>query len=182
MSNLIEYAKREFKILGYIPLDQEQKNGLNKRIQENILELLEVFSKQGHSGMSASYCISMFEKLALFKPLTPLTGEDDEWEEIGDGEHQNKRDSAVFKEEHKGAYYIYAIVWQAEQGGIFTGFIELEDGALIDGHQPVTFPFTPKTFHIDIIELESGRYKLKDPDQLKEALEYYGEVYDGQKK
>jgi hypothetical protein len=115
----------------------------------------------------------MFEKLAAFKPLTPLTGEDDEWEEIGDGELQNKRNSAVFKEKDTGAYYLDAIVWRDEQDCTFTGRIELEDGSMLNSRQPVKFPFTAKIFYIDIVELEGDRYKLKDPDQLKEVLEYY---------
>ena len=69
MSDYVNHAKAEFKKLGYIPLDQEQEEGPNKWIQENVLELLDVFSKQGHSGFSAPYCIDMFQKLALFKPL-----------------------------------------------------------------------------------------------------------------
>ena len=71
-----DHAEREFRALGYKPVDQEE--GPNKWIQENVMELLEVFSKQGHSGMSAPVCVRYFEKLALLEPLSPLTGED--WE------------------------------------------------------------------------------------------------------
>ena len=39
MSNFINHAKREFLAVGYIPLDQDQEDGPNKWIQENILEL-----------------------------------------------------------------------------------------------------------------------------------------------
>ena len=73
MSNLIEHAKRELKLAGYIPLDQEQEDGPNKWIQENILELLKVFSEQRHSGASASYAINLFKELASFGILTPIT-------------------------------------------------------------------------------------------------------------
>lgn len=79
------HACRELKALGYIPLDQEQEDGPNKWIQESVLELLDVFSRKGHSGMSAPYCVGMFEKLALHKPLSPLTGEESEWDDVGEG-------------------------------------------------------------------------------------------------
>lgn len=55
-----DHAEREFRALGYKPVDQEE--GPNKWIQENVMELLEVFSKQGHSGMSAPVCVRYFEK------------------------------------------------------------------------------------------------------------------------
>ena len=43
-----------------------------------ILDLIELFASQGHSGFSAPYVINAFDRLARFKPLSPLTGEDDE--------------------------------------------------------------------------------------------------------
>ena len=116
MSNLIKHAKREFEILGYIPLEQEQENGPNKWIQENVLELLEVFSKQGHSGSSAPFCVGYFEKLAMFKPLSPIKCDDAEWHEVGGNTYQNIRLSSVFKEGKDGwPYYLDAIIWPRSQ-------------------------------------------------------------------
>ena len=66
-------------------------------MQENIFELLEVFEKQNHSGYSAPHTIKLFSLLASYKPLVPLTGEDSEWIEVGDGIFQNIRASNVFK-------------------------------------------------------------------------------------
>ena len=105
MNSFIEHAKREFVALGYDLDDQEE--GPNKWIMENVLELLEVFSKQGHSGSSAPFAVGYFEKLALFKPLGPLTGEDDEWTKLDyddDTRWQNKRASHVFKGADGRAY------------------------------------------------------------------------------
>lgn len=101
MGSIIEHAKQEFKIAGYIPVDEDQEDGPNKWIQENILELIEVFEKQGHSGFSASYCVKVFSKLAMFEPMTPLTGEDSEWNKIGENLFQNNRCGHVFKENGK---------------------------------------------------------------------------------
>jgi hypothetical protein len=48
----------------------------------------------------------------MFKPVSPLTGEDDEWNEIEPGLFQNKRYSAVFKRKDGTAYNV--------EGKIFT--------------------------------------------------------------
>ena len=79
MTNLIAHAMREFKAAGYEPIDGSE-DGPDKWIQENVLELLELFSSQDHSGLSAGYCVSMFEKLARFGYATkgnvyPFAGE-----------------------------------------------------------------------------------------------------------
>ena len=121
--SFIDHAKNEFKALGYIPLEEEQEDGPNKWIQENILELLEVFSKQGHSGMSAAFCIQYFTKLASFEPISPIT-DDGPWDDTyaSDETIQHKRLSSVFKKT-KGsrAYYLNAIVWKSADGCTFTG-------------------------------------------------------------
>jgi hypothetical protein len=142
MSGLIEHAKREFQAVGYKPVDEEE-DGPNKWIQENIFELLEVFSKQGHSGSSAPYCIGMFEKLARFEPLCPITGKDEEWMEVGEGFWQNKRCSHVFKDSDGKAYDSEGRVFRSPNGGCF-----------INGNSRVyiTFPYTPVTEYIDVGE------------------------------
>ena len=78
MSNYVEHAKREFLSLGYKPIDKCEDDP-DKWIQENVLELLEVFDKQGHSGHSAPFAIKYFSKLANFKPLGPIQCTEEEW-------------------------------------------------------------------------------------------------------
>lgn len=137
VSSLRRHALREFKAVGYLPIDQCE-DGPNKWMQENVLELLEVFSKQGHSGFSASYCRDMFQKLAAYEPLVPLSGADDEWNDVGGISGypilQNNRCSHVFKENGR-AYDIDGVVFEEPDGCRFTGF-----------HSRVTvqFPYTPK--------------------------------------
>lgn len=141
MSNYTEHVKRELKAAGYVPLDQEQEDSPNKWIQENLLELLTVFANQGHSGFSANYCINAFSKLAKFEPLTPLTGEDWEWQEVGPGQWQNIRCSRVFKDEHGQAYDIEGKVFVEEDGYAYTSS---------DSFVYVNFPYTPKTEYVNI--------------------------------
>ena len=192
MSNFIEHAKAEFKALGYTPLDQEQGDDPNKWIQENVIELLEVFSKQGHSGSSAPFCINYFKKLAAFEPLSPIKCDDAEWLDHGDGLFQNKRLSSVFKEGKDGKpYYIEAVVFRGQNGSCFTGnSVKLKDGSSLGSRQFIHLPFNPKTFYVDVIETEWHKDKetgklteqegggwwssvIKDENQLKEVFEYY---------
>ena len=140
MSNYIEHAKREFLALGYEPIEKCE-NDPNKWIQESVLELLKVFGKQGHSGSSALFCAKYFKKLALFEPLSPLTGKDDEWNEIGKNTWQNRRCSHVFKEADGKAYDIEGKVFRDKNGGRYTGK---------DSRVYVKFPYIPKTEYIDV--------------------------------
>lgn len=108
---MIEFAKRELKHL----LDSKEE--YDNRMALDVLELLNVFTKQGHSGFSASWCIQLFSRLSRYKPLGPLTGEDDEWNEVGHNTFQNKRCSSVFKEGKDGrAYNIEARVFSDDGG------------------------------------------------------------------
>ena len=108
MSNLVDYAKEELKRVGMI----DSGEAYNDCAAKAILDLIELFASQGHSGFSAPFVINVFSRLAMFKPLSPLTGEDDEWNDLGDGTYQNKRYSAVFKDKDGNAYNI--------EGKIFT--------------------------------------------------------------
>ena len=139
--SLIEHAKTELKAMGYVSLDEDQEDGPNKWIQENLFELIEVFAEQGHSGFSAGYCINAFNKLARFEPLTPLTGEDWEWIEVGTRIWQNIRCGHVFKEGSGGrAYDINGKVFVTPDGNTYTSK---------DSRVYIDFPYTPKTEYID---------------------------------
>jgi len=128
MSNLVDYAKEELKRIGMIGSGEPY----NDSVAKAILDLIELLASQGHTGFTAPYTISTFSRLAMFKPLSPLTGEDDEWNDIGDGFLQNKRYSAVFKDKNGIAYNI--------EGKVFT-----DDGETWyqckDSRVDITFPY-----------------------------------------
>ena len=138
MSNLIKHAKRELEIAGWTKEDS-MYDGM---IAESVLEIIEKFSEQGHSGMSASICTGLVEKLMRFEPLTPLTGEASEWNEVGAGTLQNNRCSHVFKEGDR-AY--------DSQGRIFrwpNGCCYMSSESFVD----IEFPYTPKSEYVDVPE------------------------------
>ena len=129
--SLVEYAKSE---LSRIKRDED---GMQDLINKDILSIVEMFSEQGHSGFSANYALSILERLLRFKPITPLTGEDGEWNAISHGSHQNKRCSSVFRNADGTAHDIDGIV-VSDNGGI-TWF---SSGRF---RKDVTFPYFPPT-------------------------------------
>jgi hypothetical protein len=125
--SLISHAEKEMQ------LAWPDAEPMQDMIKANVLELLKVFADQGHSGMSAPYVLGVFEKLARFKPLTPLTGEDSEWMEVGDGVFQNIRCGEVFKEGKDGeAYWIGGKIFRQPSGCCYTGK---------DSRVPIVFPW-----------------------------------------
>lgn len=107
---MINWAKNE---LSRIEHDAE---GLQDRVDANVLELLHVFCNQHHSNMSAHYVLSVFNRLSHFLPLTPLTGEDDEWNEVSHNLYQNKRCSSVFKDAEGKAYNMEGKIFSRDNG------------------------------------------------------------------
>jgi len=148
--------KKELELAGLLDSDSDY-NGM---IGESVLELIEVFSNQGHSGMSAPYVADIFTKLAKGDILSPLTGKNDEWIDVSEKNglpmFQNKRCSSVFKNGNGNAYYLDGIVFTGQNGCSSTkGGVKLKNGKKIGSRQYIkSFPFTPKIFYIDVIETE----------------------------
>lgn len=139
--NLVEYAKKEMEIAGFYGKDSVY-DGM---IPEAILKIVELFADEGHSGMSASICISILEKVLRYRPLTPLTGEDSEWMEIYDGEFQNVRCFNVFKDKDGNAYNSSGRVFRDPKGCCYTNR---------DSRVPIfKFPYMPTTEYVDVEEI-----------------------------
>ena len=111
MSNLIDFAADEMAVWL-----SEEADPMDRRAAENVMELIQTFSNQNHSGMSGSWVLSVFERLACFKPISPLTGEDDEWMETPHDIYQNKRCPSVFKGPDGRAYDIEGKVFSNDGG------------------------------------------------------------------
>lgn len=150
MNNYEKHAMKEFRAAGWTDEHGKFKDEMQEAICKHVLELLNVFHGEGHSGTTAPYTIDLFEKLAMFKPVAPLTGEDWEWANVSENGgsdggplYQNKRCGHVFKDD-TGAYDIDGIIfydWYTNEKGekrksYFTG-----QGSRV----PVTFPYVPKS-------------------------------------
>ena len=139
--SLITHAQKEMERMWPESADMQDM------VKANVLELLEVFGNQGHSGSSAPYVLGLFQRLADFKPLGQLTGEDDEWMEVGPNTYQDIRCSSVFKKGKNGtAYWLDGNIFRDQNGCTFTnGYSRVK----------VEFPWTmPESKVIDVFVQE----------------------------
>jgi hypothetical protein len=183
---LVDHAKTELEIAGLLSEEGDFYGGMTGKA---VLELMEVFSKQGHSGMSAPIVADIFKKLANYEPLVPITGKDEEWVEAFKDENnqpvfQNLRESGLFKDADGKVTYNTGIIKRTPNGGTWSGplYLTREDAInntnMIRSSQEIKgFPFTSKTFYIDVLEEEIEKDDwimwCKDPSQLDEVWEYY---------
>ena len=63
-----------------------------------MIGILRDFFREWDSGGAVAVAAPALQRLIAGQPLTPLTGADDEWAEVGTGIFQNKRLSSVFKD------------------------------------------------------------------------------------
>ena len=182
MSRYVEWAKREIeyaKLHEYSDTKDIQND--DKREAENILnlyvdsvydsalELLERFAEQDHSGMSASLTLQVFTKLAKWQPLSPLTGDENEWNNDPNLFDQNKRDSRVFRKQQEDGSYKYSfndILIITNDDEVWHRYPPYDEpGSLDDDHPSVkkffdtrwelkckleseiTFPYIPKSYY-----------------------------------
>jgi hypothetical protein len=146
--SLIEYAKRELDVIG---MTEDSSDEMNVMMRKHILHMVKEFADEGHSGMSASYALSILKSLLAYEPLSPLTGADDEWNEVDNGYWQNKRASNVFKDKD-GAYW--------SDGIVFWEWFEPDDG------EPFKSYFTSRDSRVNI---DSFPWTMPDKPEYREA-------------
>lgn len=104
-SPLIAHARRELELAGLFDADADY-GGAPAQI---VMQLVEVLAGQGLSGGSHGLVMALFNQVATFKPLTPLTSEPAEWidrsEISGEPMWQNRRDSAMFSRDGGQTWY-----------------------------------------------------------------------------
>lgn len=188
-TNTGKHAKVEIEALA-----KNTPDHVLKGMEEEIVALADAFGRSGQSGGLAPYVSEVISRivraLCMQEPVSALTGEDDEWEEIAKDEaeplYQNKRCSALFKIGPR-IRYINAVTFVDENGNGFGGVIEgISSVQLVK-----SFPFKPKTFLINVITEpvlievpgdtdyfranngEKFRHKIKDWDELVPVFEYY---------
>lgn len=136
--NLVGHAQRELES------SYRSGEGMNIAMADHLIDMVRVFSAEGHSGFSAGYATSALGALLRFEPLGPLTGEDGEWMEVGEQNgkplYQNRRCGRVFKE-GDDAYDIDGVVFREPGGACYTGRYS---------RVSVTFPYNPKTIYADV--------------------------------
>jgi len=119
--SLITHARKEATLL--MKYCDDDAKAMQEEMNNEVLNLIQMFASQGHTGSTGNYALHMFTRLVNFKPLTPLTGEDDEWIDVMTYEgtpymQQNLRCSSVFRELHDNctAYMIDAKIFTNDNG------------------------------------------------------------------
>lgn len=187
-TNTAKHAEIELKILSQSATDPDNRPIIEPFTNE-IIALCEAFGKSGQSGGSAPYTTAAIadaiKKLLSFKPIAPITGLPDEWMDVsaetGEPMFQNKRLGSLFKDGDGRPYYLDAIVWKTKTGTGWSGRAKIRtpngDNEILSRAYVKSFPFKPKTFYIDVNEIEVAPddwdFIVIDPSQLNRVWEYY---------
>ena len=135
------HAIQEFQAAGWMDEKRKCANILQEQLCKDVLELLELFEEQGHSSSSSTATISVFETLARFIPLTPLTGQDEEWRDLDKTTFQNKRCPHVYKQANKFDGQAYwrngRMFWEWDKSGKEKVFYLTAESDV-----PIEFPFS----------------------------------------
>ena len=108
--SLVEYAQDELKRAGWFDKDSDYA-GL---VGPAVIEMMKQFAEEGHSGYSAHLVLGIFERLASYRPLTPLDNPTKNYEYHDVSEHsgtapgttlQSTRKSSVFSEDGGKTWY-----------------------------------------------------------------------------
>jgi hypothetical protein len=128
---------------------RQSKETISKMCKET-LDLLKGFSDYGGDGGAGENLIKLFETLANFGVLTPLSGKDDEWItldyfETPDPLYVNKRYPSVFKNSDGSAYNSEGkVFYTVNDKGEKTHFSNKNSYIYIE------FPYMPTTEYVEI--------------------------------
>jgi hypothetical protein len=133
MSNLIDHAERELRLLGN-----------DDAMNQGILAMVAVFSTMGHSGSSAAYCTQVVERLLRFENLSPLTDDPDEWnyiaeEMLADGQAplwQSSRNPEAFSHDGGKTYYLLSEKF-TKGGSVKKGARKMHDSKHVEPKPPI---------------------------------------------
>ena len=113
-STMTDWARNELQLAGLFDKESDYEGMLG----EAVMELMDKFAEQGHSGFSASLVSSIFDRLSHWKPLSELTNDPAEWMEVTDHQeartpglkgpvkcYQSRRSPDCFSEDGGQTYY-----------------------------------------------------------------------------
>lgn len=194
-SKLVKFARNELnRLLNGCGDENSESYTMQKCINEDIIEIVKVFSEQEHSGCSASYALNIIKRLLDWKPIQPLTGDNNEWNDCGycdkDGNRvfQNRRCSAVFKHMNDNtdeSYITYIDKYIISDNGGITWFTSRHVLDKLGLSEIITFPFkvpeNPKRIYIKYLEdipLGETSDNFVDITDIPEEINKLRKVYD----
>jgi hypothetical protein len=120
MSNLVEYAEQELRRAGLYDTDAEYGGALAAAV----MRLVRVHAAEKHSEGSHEAVMRLFNRVANFRAVAPLTDNPVEWMALGpddpqsDQTWQSRRQHSCFSNDRGKTYY--DIDEQREEGATFT--------------------------------------------------------------
>lgn len=189
----IQFEKQELDVL--IKLEPNKFGELLKHTEEELISLIDKFNSfEIHNSIRPRIIenyIGVLHRLLNKSLIAPLTGEDDEWEEVkieNDIIYKNKRLPTVIKTKDNACFFKEAIVFfDIVDKFPFIGTINNVSSTM--GIK--SFPFIPKTFMVEVflqdynIEKNGPRpdmvnkdgqtfvYTIKDKKPISQANKYY---------
>ena len=149
---MLEFAKWQLNKLLEKCTDEDSKI-MQNMMNNDVLELLKMFSEQGHSGFSAPIAIRLFSKLANHKLITEVEDNPDDWDENG----QHKYISSIFKREDGTCYYMYGRLFAEPNSDNFF----YNRASNVD----VTFPIKPYDLQSKYLRLH---YNVEDKPTIEQ--------------
>lgn len=168
MSDIVSWAKSE---LDRIPNSFDDK--MQKLINDTIIEIIQKVSDQEYTDQVVDYMINLLTRLLKWKPISVLTGEEDEWGPFLYGSRQNKRYYSVFQREDGTVVDLDGVI-VSDDGG-FSWFTSSKFDKKISF--PYIPPISPEKIYIE--KFEDGTYEVITEDQeridrsYKKAKENY---------
>ena len=171
--NLEAWAEKEIEMACQRERESAIKAGREENAEYGIacyksaLKAFKSLLEDGRSGMSISITGQILNRLILGEPLSPVTGEEDEWEDVSyagmpEGvieEYQNKRMSSLFKYVYADGSVKYSDVqrttcYESSRDDIHDG-VPFRNGFIsrvIDEVKPITLPYVPQHFKVYVAE------------------------------
>lgn len=145
----------------------------------HIMVLTGAFLESGQSGHSAPHTaaaiVATLERLMMYRPLTPLTGEEGEWRP--GTPRQNLRDSRVFLHGDGRVTFNEGLAWVDEKGH---GFHGLASG--VSSQTDLILPCSPLTRYVQVTTHEvapgSWEFRIADPTERAELQASQGILPD----
>ena len=139
-----------------LPNPDYEHDDIQDRMEEYVLEVIDVIDNQGHSGSTHGYFCSMLIPLLKDKPITPLTGNDWEWqrrEVMGDELLQNRRCYSVFKEGNR-AYNVHGKAFSDDGGDTYFTCRE--------SNVDISFPCSCKDLETEYVIIDKEKENAED--------------------
>ena len=173
--NLKEHAERELDIAG-IKEDQSEPSNIkgNTWMRKHIMNMVSEFMSAGHNQSSAQTAIDIMNVLLTFRPLTPLTGNEEEWEDQGVHfsdklKYQNKRCMRVYKTTDGRTVDVEGkVFWEWIDNGMGEKFKSYYTNK--DSWVDITFPYVPYTEYVEQ-ESKVGKLATMPFTEFKEKSE-----------